>query len=271
VRDLQKRHRISAHATQGLGEAVVGALLIASYCKQRERVNVNIQGNGAFSQALVDAYPDGAVRGYIIERENVDYSKFTHDFGIWGGGLLSVLRTKEAEDRPYIGTVPLLTGHLAKDLTFYWYQSEQIPSAVGLGVYVEDGEVQAAGGFLVQAMPGAQDDEVRVIQRHIQNLPNLKEVLLKRQPPAFLLSELFRENQFTLVEEKPIYFACQCSRERVERSLALIGADELSSILKEDGRAVVVCDFCSKEYAVEGPELVQLLKRSQAAAKETGK
>ncbi len=262
VRDLQKRHKLSAEATQGIGEAAVSALLIASYCKQKERVNLNIQGNGAFSQALVDAYPDGVVRGYIIEREKVDYARFDREFGHWGAGLLSVLRTKESESRPYIGTVPLITGHLAKDLTFYWLQSEQIPSAVGLGVCMEGKKVRAAGGFLVQAMPGAEDAELRAIQSHILHLQNFRELILQDSSPTRLLSELFQDTRFTLVEEKDIRFECSCSRERVERSLALIGVEELGSILKEDGRAMVKCDFCAKEYVVEGPELAKMIEKT---------
>jgi len=249
-----------------VGEAAIGALLIASYCKQKERVNLNIQGDGAFSQALVDAYPDGSVRGYIIERKKVNYSKFSHDHGYWGSGLLSVLRTKESEDRPYIGTVPLITGHLAKDLTFYWVQSEQIPSAVGLGVFVKGKQVKAAGGFLVQAMPGAEDAEVRMIQQHIQNMQSFRDVMLNGSSPTQLLSEIFQDNHFTLVEERQIKFTCSCSRERVERSLALIGVEELGAIIKEEGRATVKCDFCSKEYVVEKKALTQMIERSKKSS-----
>jgi molecular chaperone Hsp33 len=197
----------------------------------------------------------------VTERK-AKHVHITEDRGPWGSGLLSVLRTKGDKEQPYIGTVPLLTGHLAKDLTFYWFQSEQIPSAVGLGVYLNKGKLAAAAGFLVQALPGALDSEVKMIQNHIQNLSNLKQKILRQPDPVKLLAELFRDSAFTLVEEKELRFNCTCSIDRVEQSLALIGQAELTSILEEDGRAVVKCDFCSSEYTVEGPEIRKLISAS---------
>ena len=174
-------HGLEGDVAQSLGEATVGALMIGSYCKQGERVNLNIQGSAFIKQALVDAHPDGTVRGYVTERHfNPGQVETTRNFGPWGDGVLSVLRTKTGErERPYIGTVPLLTGYLAKDLTFYWHQSEQIPSAVGIAVSVDGKRVTAAGGFLVQALPGASDEELRVIEAHINEIQSLAKTLVR--------------------------------------------------------------------------------------------
>lgn len=262
ISSMVKRHSLKEESATALGESVIGALLIASFCKQKERVNLNIQGSGLISQALIDAYADGTVRGYVIERK-LKHVHIAENQGPWGGGLLSVLRTKSNKEQPYIGTVPLLTGHLAKDLTFYWYQSEQIPSAVGLCVSVKGNKVEAAAGFLIQAMPGANDAEVKQIQNHLQHLPNLYQVIRKNQDPVHLLAEVLSGSPFTLVEDQPLIFECQCSQERVERSLALVGAEELAAILREDGRAVVKCDFCSTDYAVEKDEIEKMLSRIQ--------
>lgn len=266
VRSLAQLHSLRGEAAQGLGEAVMGAMLLASYCKPGERVNLNIRGSLKFKQALVDAYPDGSVRGYLIEVDaNESAAAIARDKGPWGDGLLSVLRTKSAEQgQPYIGTVPLLTGYLAKDLTFYWVQSEQIPSAVGLAVNLNaDGIVASAGGFLVQALPGANDREVRAIEQHINDLESLAAQMTKDMDPIQLLSKIFQDTAFVLLEEKPLRFECSCSWQRVERALALVGVTELTSMLSEDNEASVRCDFCTKQYRVDAAGLEKLILRAK--------
>lgn len=262
VSELAKLHGVSGEAARGLAEATMGALLIASYCKGGERVNLNIQGSGRIKQALVDAHPDGTLRGYVIEREGelVEYP----DAGPWGEGFLSVLRAKEgSREQPYIGTVPLLTGHLAKDLTFYWVQSEQIPSAVGLAVKMEKGKIAAAGGFLVQVLPGAAPEEVKAVEKHIAEIQSLAEAVADHQDPTYLLSQIFQSSAFILIEEKPLEFRCNCSWERVQRALALVGVEELNAMLAEDKSAQVRCDFCTKEYKIDADGLRELISSAQ--------
>jgi molecular chaperone Hsp33 len=262
VQSIADRHGLKGTAVRGLGEAVMGALLISSYCKQGERINLNIQGSGQFKQALVDAYPDGAVRGYVIERES--FVVPTEELGPWGEGLLSVLRTKDEEGgKPYIGTVPLLTGHLAKDLSFYWVQSEQIPSAVGLAVNLDGDRVVSAGGFLVQALPGATAAEVQIVEKHIHEIHSLAESLAEDASPVHLLSQIFQSTAFIMLEEKTLEFRCTCSWERVQRALLLVGTAELEAMLNEDKHAVVHCDFCAKEYRIDEKMLRQFLEMSR--------
>jgi len=267
VQKMAELHQLKGSAIQGFGEAVIGALLIASYCKQGQRINLNIQGSGWFKQALIDAYPEGAVRGYVIQQPTQNEGVAPEDeFGPWGEGFLSVLRSQdersEKGNQPYIGTVPLLTGHLAKDLSFYWAQSEQVPSAVGLSVIMDGDRVESAGGFLVQALPGASPLEVRAIEQHIHEIQSLPE-LLRREPPLIhLLSQIFQNSPFMIVEEKNLIFRCDCSWERVQKALILIGPKELNSILVEEKVATVKCDFCGTEYNVDGPALEDLIRQA---------
>ena len=265
VASIAERHGQSGEVVRGLGEAIIAGLLLGSYCKQGDRVNLNIRGTGRYQQALVDAYPDGSVRGYIIERNSTTKTHFGEDpkQGPWGSGLMSVLKTKDNEgSKPYIGTVPLVTGHLAKDLTFYWFQSEQVPSAVGLAVNMDGDRVSAAGGFLVQALPGASANEVQTIEQHIHELQSLADQLAENADPLHIMSRIFQSTAFIVVEDKPIRFSCNCSWERVRRALYLVGVEELQSMLEEDNHAVVKCDFCSKEYKVDGAELEKMIERA---------
>lgn len=252
------QHELKGDAICRLGESLMAGLLVSSYCKRGEKININIQGSGKYKQALVDAYPDATVRGYLIERESPE--ELEENQGPWGSGTLSVLRTKDQEGQtPYIGTVPLLTGHLAKDLSFYWVQSEQIPTAVGLAVQAHDQQVRAAGAFLIQAMPGASPEEVRAIEEHILELESFTNKLLEIESPVQLLSHIFQNTAFMVVEERPLEFKCTCSWERVRRALSLIGSEELNAMLIDDKVSVVKCDFCSHEYVVEKPAIQELL------------
>ncbi len=261
VRSMARLHGLRGAPAVQLGEAVIGALLIASNSKGEERVNLNIQATGLTRQALVDAYPNGHVRGYVLPNEISAVSSQ----GPWGEGLMSVLRTKtDRSNQPYIGTVPLVTGHLAKDLTYYWLQSEQIPSAVGLSVTVDDsGEVIGAGGFLVQAMPGATSEEVRLVEGQIHGIQSLAAELQDDADPVKLLSTIFQNSTFMLLEKRQLAFECQCSWERVSRALALVGVDELQSILTEDGSASIRCDFCNQDYLVAGSQLEEMIRKSR--------
>jgi molecular chaperone Hsp33 len=272
VSELAGLHGLKGVSSRGLGEAVMAALTVASYCKAGERVNLNVLGSGFFRQALVDAAPDGTVRGYLVER---DPSKATFgqdaQSGPWGTGTLSVLRSKEMDrQQPYIGTVPLLTGHLAKDLTYYWVQSEQINSAVGLAVNLgSGGEVVLAGGFLVQALPGASVDEVARIERHIEEIDSLADDLARDPSPVSLLSQIFQSTGFMIVEERLLELKCNCSWDRVWRALTLVGPVELEMMLAEDESAIVRCDFCTREYKVDADGLRRLIESTGGAKRDS--
>lgn len=261
VSQMAQMHQLNGMQAMGLGELVMGSLLLASYCKPGERVNLNIRGAGQFVQGLADAYPDGSVRGYVIPREPEQAFFGEHnELGPWGSGMMSVLRAKsEPGAQPYIGTVPLVTGHLAKDLTFYWTQSEQVPSAVGLAVNVRGNEVVAAAGFLVQAMPEATAEEVKAIEKHVHEIQSLANYISHDSDPVQLLSQIFQDSSFLLIDEKPLQFRCTCSRERAEKALILSGAEELRDILAKEGKTEVNCDFCTNKYEMSREDLERLL------------
>ncbi|MBL7716032.1 MAG: Hsp33 family molecular chaperone HslO [Bdellovibrionales bacterium] len=268
AREVARLHGLTGEPAKSLAEASIGALMLSAYCKAGERVNLNIQGSGFVKQALVDAYPDGSLRGYIVVREaGPDLERFeSKDAGPWGTGFLSVLRTKlENQMQPYIGTVPLVTGHLAKDLTFYWVQSEQVPSSVGIAVTLDQkGEIESAGGFLIQALPGASAAEISAIESHIATLSDLARQIAENHSPIQLLSHIFQSTAFMVLQEQNLDYVCQCSWDRMMRALTLIGTEELNSILKDPGYAEVYCDFCTKQYRVDSKVIQDLLDGAKA-------
>lgn len=231
-------------------------------------MNLNIRGDGWVKQALIDAYPDGSIRGYLVPNDHaVIPSMDLTGEGPWGRGTLSVLRKRdnlEGKNEPYVGTVPLLTGHLAKDITFYWLQSEQVPSAIGIAVNLSaEGKITSAGGFLVQAMPGATDDELADIENQVNGMTDLAKEISSDGDPIHLLSQIFQDRAFMLLEKKDLRAECSCSWERVRKALVLIGASELQSMLEETGDAVVKCDFCMKEYRADADTLRQMISEAK--------
>ncbi len=256
---LGSRHKLSPAGKKALAESLIAGLILSSYCKAGEKVNLNIQASGWANQAIIDANAIGEVRGYILERPAHEV-KLAKNIGPWGIGLLSVLRTKHEEAQPYIGTVPLLTGHLAKDLTFYWLQSEQVNTAVGIEVFMDGDQITLAEGFLIQAMPGATDHDLNFIEEHLKKLHQYDSSSPVRSTPTMLLSYLLENQAFSLLEEQPITLKCPCSIDRVKRSLMLIGQDELQSMADENKDFEINCDFCSETY-VFSPELIKSLIR----------
>lgn len=268
ARELANLHQLRGEPAQAFGEALVAGFVLASYCKAGERMNLNIKGDGGVKQALVDAYPDGTIRGYLVPNEQSAIQNYdlTGD-GPWGKGTLSVLRKRDAQEgaEPYVGTVPLVTGHLAKDLTFYWSQSEQVPSAVGIAVNLDpEGKLATAGGFLVQAMPGATDAEIREIENQVTHMPNLARDIAAGSEPIAILATIFQNMQFMILEKKPLRAQCTCSEARMRRALTLVGAAELQAMIDEIGEAVVKCDFCEKEYRASADELRKMIAESKS-------
>lgn len=256
---LAQRHKTNLAGTKSISEGILASLLLSSYCKDEEKVNLNIQASGWCHQAIFDANANAEVRGYVIERP-YDEINLANNIGPWGIGLLSVLRTKRDQDKPYIGTVPLITGHLAKDLTFYWLQSEQVHSAVGIEVQLDfdNNTVTFAQGFLIQALPGATESDISFIEDHVKRLNFLDPESIQKKSPTHLLSYLLENQSFSVLEEKTLSVKCSCSIDRVKRSIALIGRDEIESMVQENKNSEIVCDFCSEKY-IFTPQMLQSL------------
>ena len=261
---MAERHQTSPEGSRALAEGVIASLILSSYCKSGEKVNLNIQGTGWCNQAIIDANADAEVRGYILERPTSEI-KLAKNIGPWGIGLLSVLRTKHEESQPYIGTVPLLTGHLAKDLTFYWLQSEQVQSAVGIEIFMDENKIVHAEGFLIQALPGASDEDIVSIEAHLKTLQSLKLEAEQRKTPINLISYILEQQSFSVLDETPITYKCPCSIERVKRSLCLVGTAELKSMLDEGKDVEINCDFCSEKYVFKTDMIAELIQSNSTS------
>ena len=162
---------------------------------------------------------------------------------------------------PYVGTVNLLGGEIAEDIAAYFVESEQIPTACALGVLIDrDQSVKAAGGYLIQLMPGAGEDTIAKVEGGIMAAGNVSAILEKDPDPEAMLRAVLSDFEVKVLEQEPVEYRCGCSRDRIERALLSLGRDELSAILAEQGSCDLTCQFCARVYHFSGPELEGLIQ-----------
>jgi molecular chaperone Hsp33 len=182
-------------------------------------------------------------------------------------GTLTVIKDLNMKE-PYVGTIDLLGGEIAEDIAAYFVESEQIPTACGLGVLVDrDRSVLAAGGYLVQLLPGADEDTIIKVEGGIYAAGSVTKMLAENPDPAEMLRTVLSDFELEILEVSPIEYRCTCSRERTERALLSLGSRELKSILNEQGRADLTCQFCDRVHAFSGEELSALIDEAEAAGK----
>jgi len=259
--EARTRHGTFPTATAALGRALTSALLLASTGKRDERLSLEFTGDGPLRGLLAEATPEGTARGFAFRpKTDVPPRNGKLDVGgALGAGQLCVMRVPLDGGSLYRSIVPLVSGEIGIDIASYLTHSAQIPSAVGVGVLVgPDGGVMAAGGYLLQGMPGADEAALDQLATHVERAPSPSDLVRAGQGPVDMLRVLFAEVPIRVLEEYPVRFACRCSPERVRRAIVAMGRDEIGLLIAE-GKAEAVCEFCSTAYKIDAPELQELL------------
>jgi len=256
-------HGTTPTASAALGRALTGGLLMGALEKPGLRVGLKFEGNGPLKKILVEADSEGTVRGFVgvpdVDVEVKDGK--LHVAAVLGTeGHLTVFKDVGL-DAPYQGIVKLRTGEIAEDIAYYFAESEQIPSAVGLGVYVEtDGRVSAAGGFLIQSLPPSEEATLDRLIENIGRVRSVTDVLRDGKTPEDLLGLIFEGIPYRTLEKKGLSFRCTCSRDRIEEVLIALGRTELRRLAEEKGEAEVTCEFCRTAYRFSRGELERLIR-----------
>lgn len=268
VNEACRRHGTYPTASAALGRALTGGALLGALLKTGQRVGLRFEGNGPLRKILVEADSNGAVRGYVAvpEVHMVNPEGKLDVAGALGrAGLLTVTKDLGLKE-PYHGTVILYTSEIAEDIAYYLTDSEQVPSAVGLGVFVEtDNSVSAAGGFLIQSLPPADDRVVDMLMERIGRMPPITRFLLDGGTPETLLESLFTDIPFVTLEKREPAFVCTCSRQKIEKVLISLGPDELRDIIENEGESEVTCEYCRKLYHFTRQELERMLAETRRA------
>ncbi|MCT3583754.1 Hsp33 family molecular chaperone HslO [Levilactobacillus brevis] len=269
VTEAQQRHDTWSAATAALGRTLIGTMLLStSLLKGDEKLTVKVNGHGPVGAIVVDGNANGTVKGYLQyphtslplnEKHKIDVKK-----AVGVNGMLTVTKD-QGLGQPYTGQVPLVSGELGEDFTYYLAKSEQIPSAVGVSVFVQpNNTVKVAGGFLIQVMPGASDEAIARLEQRIKEMPMVSELLLAGQTPEEILALLFKEERIKIVQKMPVGFKCDCSKDRFAQSLASIQPAALQEMIDEDHGAEAVCHFCGTKYQFSEDDLWAILTEAQA-------
>lgn len=270
ARDLteaaRQAHNTSPIATAALGRAMSGALMMADMLKgPQDLLTIQIDGDGPMQGLVVTADNHGHVKGYVKDPLVIlppNAQGHLNVGGAIGRGTLTVIRDMALKD-PYIGQIPLVTGEIAEDLTAYYAQSEQIPSSVGLGVLMNrENTVRRAGGFIVQLMPFAQEDAISQLEENIRSVTSVTALLEEENTPEHLLETVLRGFDVQVTSREEVSFSCNCSRERFERGLVLLGRAELESIIADGKDIELTCQFCSRSYSYTPDEIRRILPRA---------
>jgi molecular chaperone Hsp33 len=263
VGELQRRHSTYPTATAALGRAATAAAMMGVMLKGKEKLTVQVKGDGPLGQIVIDANAAAEIRGYVdhpqVHLASNNQGKLDVAGAVGRTGYLHISKDLGLKE-PYRGSVPLISGELGEDFTLYFAESEQIPSAVGLGVLVDtDGSVLHAGGFIVQVMPGLAEDQLERLERAISAMPHVTALLDQGETPETLLQFLVGEDLTIHQTIEPV-FRCKCSRERFEQALITLGQKELRSLIEEDGQAELHCHFCNEKYLFESEDLEVLYR-----------
>lgn len=277
VQEAVSIHDTTPVASAALGRVLTAAGLMGIMLKSDEdKLTVNFKGNGQARQILATAHGDGTVKGYIAnpyvdlplkENGKLDVG------GALGEGELTVIKDLGLKG-PYMGTIALVSGEIADDLTAYFYISEQQNSSVALGVKVErDLSIGAAGGMIIQMLPGAEEAAVDALEemigkmeplttsisRVMEETPGLSQSGIVRRLMEEIFADMPEKYRLQALEEREIRWECDCSRERMARALATIGKEDMREIIEEDGKAELQCHFCLKKYDFSRQELTEIL------------
>lgn len=262
VREAARRHGTSPAATVALGRALMGSLLLAAGGQDGERVPLHLRGDGPLGAIVVTADSDGAVRGYV-QHPGVDAPLRGEHLGVCealGFGTLSVERNHASWKRPYTGIVPIVEGEIAQDLARYLLESEQKPSTVALGVYLgPHGQVEAAGGYLIQSLPGAEDEALAALEAHVAENLHPSELVRDGLSADDILDRLLDGIGGGDRDGVTARFACPCSLERVRRAATLLGRAELREIAEQGEPLEMRCQFCGESWRLSADEVGSLM------------
>lgn len=265
VYTAKKVHNTSPSATAAFGRLLSAASMMGAQLKQSSAaLTVRIKGDGPLGTIVTVADSKGNVRGYLennqCETKYYNKGKLNVSAAVGKDGYIDVIRDYGSGE-PYTSRSPLATGEIAEDITSYYAQSEQIPTACGLGVLLdkEDGEVLLAGGFLIQLLPGADDAACEKLEKNIAALEPMTTMLAKGMSVEEICRTALQGFEVEIVDEFPVHYVCNCSRERVINSIATLSDAEINTMIEEDNGAELVCNFCNKKYQFNAEDLKHII------------
>lgn len=266
VEQARVYHNLSPLSSAALGRTLSAGHLMGAMLKtENATVTIQFKGDGEAGIILVVADSKGGVKGYI-ENPAADLplnrqGKLDVGGAVGKNGFLSVIRDLKMKE-PYIGQVPIQTGEIGDDMAFYFAQSEQVPSVVGLGVLVDkDISIAQAGGFIVQVMPDCDELSLKRLEKSLENINSVTDMLASGKSNAELIKDIMKDFEVDILEEIDVRYECSCSRERMEKAIISLGRQEIEDMVEEQGEAEIVCQFCDKKYLFDKEALLEMAEK----------
>lgn len=265
VEEARSAHNTSPIATAALGRLLSAGAMMGSMLKgEKDVLTLQIKGDGPIGGIIVTANANADVKGYVIHPEVMlppSQSGKLDVGGAIGNGYLNVIKDMGLKE-PYSGRTDLQTGEVADDLTYYFANSEQVPSSVGLGVLMEkNNTVKQAGGFIIQLMPFAADEVIDQLEQNILAFSSVTSVLDQGATPEDMLSMLLGNLSLEIHETIPTRFHCNCDKKRVEKAIISIGKKDLDEMIADNKEIEVKCHFCNRAYHFSVDELMQMRRK----------
>lgn len=264
----QSIHNMSATAAAALGRALTAAAIMGGMLKSDDdAITIQFNGGGPIGRVLAVGNGKAQVKGYVdnplVELPLNDKGKLDVGGAVGKNGMLSIIRDLGLKE-PYVGQVPLVNGEIAEDLTYYYANSEQLPTAVALGVLVDvDYSIRAAGGFILQILPGAMDEDIDRVEKAINSISSVTELLDSGKKVEEIVEKLLDGYEIEYFEKEYPEYLCDCSRERTDKALISIGTEELKRLIDEDGKAEITCQFCDNVYNYTKEDLEKLMEEAK--------
>ncbi len=269
VEQARRYHQTMPTASAALGRLLSAGLMLADGLKEKDAsLTLQLRGDGPLGILAVVADAENGVKGYVAN-PGADLplkpnGKLDVGAGV-GKGTLSVIRDLKLKE-PYVGQVPIQTGEIGDDLAYYLMQSEQVPSVVALGVLVDrDYSISCAGGFLIQVMPGCDEQSLTRLENSLNGLMSVTEMLSKGMSGEEIIRYVMLGFETEILETLPVAYRCNCGKERMERAIVSLGKREIQDIIDEQGEAEIVCQFCNRAYRFDRAALTEMLKKASRA------
>lgn len=264
VEEARKTHGTSPTATAALGRVLTAAVLLGITMKgERDALTFKIKGDGPIGSIIAVSNNGGQVKGYVDNPYADLPSRPDGKLDVGGlvgkNGQLAIIKDLGLKE-PYIGYSNLVSGEIAEDLVHYFHLSEQQPSAINLGVLVDkDISVRAAGGYILQLLPGVEDKDIDRIEGILKKAKPISTLIHQGLSPEQVMETLFGEFEMEILERKEIEYKCNCNRKRIEGVLLSLGKEEINKIIEEDEKAEIICHFCNKKYHFSKEDLQKLM------------
>ncbi|HER1526877.1 TPA: Hsp33 family molecular chaperone HslO [Streptococcus pyogenes] len=258
----QEKHNTLSSSTVALGRTLIANQILAANQKGDSKITVKVIGDSSFGHIISVADTKGHVKGYI-QNTGVDIKKTATGevlVGPFMGNGHFVTIIDYGTGNPYTSTTPLITGEIGEDFAYYLTESEQTPSAIGLNVLLDENDkVKVAGGFMVQVLPGASEEEIARYEKRLQEMPAISHLLASKNHVDALLEAIYGDEPYKRLSEEPLSFQCDCSRERFEAALMTLPKADLQAMIDEDKGAEIVCQFCGTKYQFNESDMETLI------------